>query len=246
MKEPILEELKFGTGSFIGHINKHYKEFFKLPIQEQARRLGWYNGCPVVDELTSPSSKRGGAEKMTPRYAEVNFWFGFISRAIEASKNDAMFKEFSETVERKEGESPVKYEEQSVPKNYKERLAPLNKLPGFSLPRMLIAYLELDFEKDTKTNQQQLIKGLQILEDAIKESKTSAELMARAAEGFVKGGKEVSEITRHMLGQGWVDEQHAYSMLEECKKALQEFAPTIWKYYEGLTPEERKEKCFIK
>lgn len=85
---------------------------------------------------------------------------------------------------------------------------------------------------------------MQIVEIAIKESKTPAELMARVAEGLAKDGVQIDKIIKQILGQGWVDEHNAYAMLGEGFDALKKFAPTIWNYYSKLTPDERKEKGF--
>lgn len=132
ISQPSIE--KFGKGSFVGDIMKD-DTFFDTP-EDKARFLGQRAGCPVVEELINPDIGRG-PEKMTNRYAEVNFWYGFLSREIE-HYNKSLFKEFSKATSRKEGEPVGKYEPESVPENYTQTMAPMNSLPGFSLPRMFI------------------------------------------------------------------------------------------------------------
>jgi hypothetical protein len=231
---------KFGTGSFVGDIMKD-DEFFKLSIEDQARFLGQRNGCPVVEELIDPDHGRG-PEKMKNRYAEINFWYGFISREV-SHYNQPLFEKFSKSIPRKEGETVGKHEPESVPDNYAQTMAPLQTLPGFSLPRMLTEQIQSG--KDIDERKQKLVTGLQVVEDAVKESQAPAELMARVAEGLVKDGANIDNITKLMLGQGWMDEHNAHSLLNEGRNALQEFAPTIWEHYEGLTPEQRQEKGFV-
>src|SRR5205809_1070330 len=114
---------KFGTGSFVGDIMKD-DTFFDMSAEDQARFLGQRDGCPVVEELIDPDHGRG-PEKMINRYAEINFWFGFISREI-GHYNKPFFEEFSKVTPRKEGEPAGKYEPESVPDNYTKVMAPLN------------------------------------------------------------------------------------------------------------------------
>ena len=233
-------EETFGKGKFVGEMND--PGFFDMPLTDQARFLGQRTGCPVVEELIAPVEEGGrGPEKMINRYGEVNFWYGYISREIEHD-NPALFEEFSKATERKEGELVGKYEPESVPENYTRTMAPINALPGFSLPRMLIEQIN---GSDGEEAQARLVEGLQVLEGAVKESKSSSELMARAAEGFVAQGTDMDKVLKNILGQGWLDEHNAFTMLDEGKCALKEFAPIVWEYYEKLTQEQRKEKGLV-
>jgi len=122
-------------------------------------------------------------------------------------------------------------------------MAPINSLPGFSLPRMLIEYIESG--EDQNKRQIKLIDGLKIIKEEIQESKTSAELMARVAERFVKDGTNIDKIIKQILSQGWVDEHNAKTSIEEAINVLEKYALTIWKYYKELTPEKRKAKGLV-
>lgn len=237
MELPRPSEETFGTCKFVGDIND--PAFFEMSLEDQARFLGQRAGCPVVEELIAPTDEGGrGPDKMINRYGEVNFWYGYIGREIE-HYNPELYDEFKKATDRVEGEPAGKFETESVPDNYTKTMAPINALPGFSLPRMLIEQMQ-GVDKDE--TQDKLVKGLQVIENSVKESKSPSELMARTAEGFIGTGADMDKIIKQILGQGWVDEHNAFTMLEEGKNALKEFAPTVWEYYERLTPEERKEK----
>lgn len=237
MELPRPSEETFGTGKFVGDIND--PAFFEMSLEDQARFLGQRAGCPVVEELITPTDEGGrGPDKMINRYGEVNFWYGYISREIE-HYNPELYEDFKKATDRVEGERAGKFETESVPDNYTETMAPINALPGFSLPRMLIEQMQ---GSNMDEAQEKLTIGLGIIEDSIKVSKSPSELMARTAEGLVGTGADMDKIIKQILGQGWLDEHNAFTMLEEGKTALKEFAPTVWEYYGKLTPEERKEK----
>ncbi len=230
----------FGTGSFVGDIMDD-ETFFDMPAEDQARFLGQRAGCPVVEELIHPDTGRG-PEAMAHRYTQVNFWYGFIRREID-HYDKPLFEKFSKVTPRKEGESVGKYEPESVPENYTEIMTPINSLPGFSLSRMMMEQIEAGENRDER--QQRLVTGLRVIERAIKKSKTPLELMARVAQGLAEDGVNYDKIIKLILGQGWMDEHNAKTMLGEGKDALKEFAPVMWEYYEKLTPEEREEKGLV-
>ncbi len=233
-------EETFGTGKFVEDIND--PAFFEMSLEDQARFLGQRAGCPVVEELIAPTEEGGrGPEKMINRYGEVNFWYGYISREIE-HYNPELYQEFKKAADRMDDEPAGKFEIQSVPDNYTETMAPINALPGFSLPRMLIDQMQSSGKEEI---QDKLVKGLRVLENSIKKSQSPSELMARTAEDFVGTGANMDKIIKQILGQGWMDEHNAYSMLNEGMVALKKYAPTLWKYYEEMTPEERKEKGLV-
>lgn len=229
-------------------------DFFAMSIEDQARFLGQRDGCPVVEGLIDPDTGRG-PEKMIRRYGSVNFWYGYISRAVQ-HLNPSLYEDFSKKIQRKENEPVGKHEPVSVPDNYSTTMAPMNSLWGYSLPRIIVEQIpnntigdeeESDEEKDIKLeeNQQKLYGALSVLEESIKRSKTPSELMARVAGELVAGGADQDKILKHILGQGWLDEHNAYTMLEDGKSALRDFAPKIWAYYQGLTTQEKKEKSFV-
>ncbi|MEI6850357.1 MAG: hypothetical protein WCK26_00135 [Candidatus Saccharibacteria bacterium] len=236
----IINSEKFGTGSFIGDMQK--SGIINAPIDEQARFTGGRAGCPIVEKLI----KERSPEVMLDRYIGINTWYKFINQEILKECNPSLYDEFTKQIDRIEPVPSDGYEQQSVPKNYVEAMAPINAIYGFSLPRMLIIQMEYD-GKNQSDMQPRLFAGLQIIEDFAKISKTPMELMARVAEGFVGCGVDEPLILKQILSQGWMDEHGAQTMFKEAEGSIKEFAPILWDYYSHLSDDERTEQgLFVK
>ncbi len=140
-----IEGIKFGHGSFVGDIMQPDSGFFDLDAGDQARVLGWADGCPVVKELIDPSNSAPGRgpEAMVNRYGEVNFWFGEIGRIVE-EVNPALHQQLMTPVGRLSDEPIGKYEPESVPISNFGEIAPMGTLAGFALPRIFIEHLNCE------------------------------------------------------------------------------------------------------
>lgn len=99
----------FGSNSFVGETKPDPGLFEQTPA-DQARYLGWIEGCPVVEELITAR----GPEQMIKRYSEISFWQGHIRRELEA-KNPTVYEVLTTPVKRLPGEPVGKHEEVSVP-----------------------------------------------------------------------------------------------------------------------------------
>lgn len=232
--KPTSEE--FGKGNFVGYIMNN-QSFFELPPADQARLLGQRCGCPVVEELID----KRGPDKMIDRYGEVNFWYGYLAREME-QLNKPLYEKFVQPVERRDDEKPGWYEPQSVPENYTEVMAPINALPAFALPRLLIDHIG---SGDQKEIEQRMVSGLSVVEDAMKSSRNAFELLAKTAEGFAQGGDDRIGIIQQILGQGWVKEHNAYSMVGKAKSALRTHAPSVWSVYRQLSFDDKDEHKLV-
>ena len=76
------ESLEFGRGNFVGAVMRD-QTFFEMPVEDQARILGWADGCPVVEELidrSNPDPSRG-PENMARRLAIEEGIFCGVSAA---------------------------------------------------------------------------------------------------------------------------------------------------------------------
>ncbi len=152
---------KFGSGSFVGGYQRH--DLANEPMLDQARALGWSDGCPVADELTDPSNTQPGRgpENMVNRYGEVNFWFGQIVREI-AEVNPGLADEMMQNVSRRDDEHVGAYEGQSVPAMYHIKMAPMNTLAGYSLPRLFAVNLKAGGD-DKGVMQDRMTESLDII-----------------------------------------------------------------------------------
>ncbi len=225
------ESLPFGTGSFVHALND--PAFEALPVREQARIVGWADGCPVVSELTDPANPdpQRGPEAMLGRYGEVNMWFGFITRSVQAVNPD-LSDQLMAPVTRLISEPAGSYELESVPESYLAEMSPMGTLPGYALPRLLVKQLGQGSVSDT---QARLCRGLEALDQAASEARTPAELLALFAAGLLaKQDLSLEAILSSSLSSGWFDEHNATTMLTAVKTAFAVKAPELWAIYVDL------------
>lgn len=142
--------LEFGSGSFVGSLPD---DFFDYSAADQARALGWAHGCPIVEELLASDQPGCGSEAMRSRYAEVNFWSGFMSDTVKAL-NPHLHHLLITPMPRYENQSPKHYEPESVPASYLAEMAPMDTLVGYALPRVMIE--QLNGNKQSSKGQQPL------------------------------------------------------------------------------------------
>jgi hypothetical protein len=235
------ESLEFGTGSFVGAIAED-PTFWELPEREQARVIGWANSCPVVDELTDPANPNPGRgpEAMRRRYAEINFWFGFINREAQRL-NPSLYSQLSARITRLPDEPTGKYEPQSVPEWHTKEISPMGTLAGYALPRIFVEQLGTAKGLTREELVSRLDRGLDVVEQAIPESGTPNEFLATVAEGLIKADAEPTAVLRHIVSDGWLKEHNAQTMLDDFKQAMQENAPGLWQFYSGLSEEEKRQ-----
>lgn len=234
------EILEFGSGSFVGQIMED-RAFFDMSVRDQARVVGWVASCPVVTELTDPANPNPGRgpEAMLNRYAQVNFWFGYIHRAAGEIRPD-LEDQLMAPVLRQPGEPVGKYEPESVPPSHSELISPMGTLAGYALPRIFLEQLGTGQELDQEERKDRLVNGLGILDAAIRDAETPLELLASLAEGLTAVGQTTPEQAfKHIFTQGWLDEHNARTMLEQFKDVMAYKAPTLWARYQALTDADR-------
>ncbi len=228
---------EFGSGSFLREA--HESDFFDMSVIEQARLVGWANGCPVVNELVDPENEDPGRgpENMLPRYAQVNFWFGYIQRAVEES-NPGLHDQLMAPVQRLDAETVGDHEIESVPITYLTEMAPMVTLVGYALPRLFTKQLgEAGQSKEDAVDRLEL--GLIVLDNAIPKASTPEQLLALVAEGLSQADVPSFVVLSSVLSTGWLKEHNAVSLLNKVKAALQEDAPTLWDHYSHLSEEEK-------
>lgn len=234
------ESLEFGHGSFVGSIMSD-QTFFELSAREQAQILGWADSCPVVTELTDPSNPNPGRgpEAMVGRYAQVNFWFGYISRAVQA-KNPELYDQLMTSVPRHPMESVGKHELESVPDSYFDEMPPLSTLAGYGISRLFIEQIGIGKWLGSEETQARFLRGHAALDQAIDTAATPNELLALAAENIAKQGDvEPAKVLSLVMSQGWLDEHTGYIELSRLRRTMKELAPELSKIYRHLSADEK-------
>lgn len=238
-----LDKTQFGSGSFIGPLLKD-PDFFDQSPQDQARLVGWANGCPVTVELTDPENTAPGRgpEAMMKRYAEINFWFGYITDAVKG-QNPGLYAELTTPVERLPGEPIGKHEPESVPESHKTHMAPMGTLAGYALPRIFTKQLGQGLP--LAESRDRMHRGLQVLKEAIPQAETPADLLALVAEGLSQADVPPVEALKNVLSPAWYEEHNCAGMLQDVRAALKSKAPSLWSTYESIPPEERRERGIL-
>lgn len=225
------ENLQFGHGDAKSAILE--PNFSAQPIDEQARVFGWANGCPVVEELISVR----GAEKMVPRYREVNMWFRRTRHELQKLKPK---EEWLTTAPSRMGDVG-KHEPDSVPDWHRTNIPPMGTLVGYSLPRLLVEQSATGLGVPEKEGRRRTGVALDALKEGVQKGRSVEEVMAVTAEQIRRSGDlEPEVILQRILPAGWLVEHPEQLMVQRFKNALSKESRELWRLYESLTPKAKK------
>ncbi len=228
---------EFGRGALLG---REVPTFFDKLLAEQVVEMGWSHACPVIDEV----AKEYGPEWTLKRYAECNFVFGLI---VESARdlNPELHKQLTVSVPRLEGEKPGKqFKPEFIPDNFYEEMSPLSTPWGYALPRVVIEEMGRG-ENNKDRTQKRILRALNVVDKAVKSSKTPVELLVRMAEQVSKLDADPKAVLSHVLANGILVEEGCKTMFDEIKAKIDKSAPTLRKTYDSTIPEERKAEGII-
>lgn len=215
--------------------------FFDLPIEEQARALGWSEACPVVERLIKPEAEGGrGAESMRNRYAQVIFWLGYSSYLFERMGRQDLSRALYAIEQRKASEPLGTHDEGWVPSELKTHI--FRSPMAYGIPRIITEYLTADTEKRGSS----LVKVIDFLEAAAQQSSNLIETAVFLADAVVanlleRGEREKSGLLlRHLIGRGKLEEDNTLEAYRNIFTVLKNHAPVIYDFYTSLTVEEKK------
>lgn len=216
-------------------------EFFTLPVRDQARLAGWYNGCPVVEKLIAPGSR--GAEAMLERYETLNFWYGYIGREI-AQANPRLLTELVRPIRRKADETPGHYETESVPRYYNGEMPPMGKLVGYALPRLFVKQL-CSGGPGRQSQQRRMNEGLDQLATIIPAARTPEQLLVSFAEAIDPEQVSPAEVLSTILSETWYKEHNSKDMIAAIKRTMPKHAPRLWQAYKSMSKVQKSEHKIV-
>lgn len=225
---------QFGTGSFVGEIMQD-DGFFEQDARDQARFIGWADGCPVVEELTDPANPNPGRgpEAMVKRYAEVNLWFTYVTDTI-AQTNPQLAEQMRRPLPRLASEpAGHRIEPESIPDSFQDRISPMGQLAGFAAPRLFSAALAAAGE-DKREKQKALAAATEAVElaSSTEVSENPLEFLAAFSQNLLKSTSiDTETVLKTVLGKGWLDEQNSPTTITSFKMALEAKAPALWEHY---------------
>lgn len=222
---------KFAENTMLGDTNEN---FFEKSIDEQVDEIAWTEGCPVKDAV----KKRNGPEGAKKRYGEVIFTREVIMDEVKAHNSD-LFPIMNEDIRRNPNEPVGEHEQTSVPADYLTMIPMTNTPWGYSLPRILV----VQFGSGKDRTPEKMIKGLQILEKSIKDSKSPLELIARLANNITNKNSLITDaVLKQAFSKGHLGEQNDFHLYQELLGEIKKHAPKLYKRYLELSLEERAEK----
>ncbi len=231
--------LEFGSGSFVGQVLKddNFDGFSNLPPRDQARVVGWADGCPIVEELTDPTNPNPnrGPEAMLNRYGEVNFWFGEIVRHASELKPELAYAIMAGAA-RKQGEKAGKYEPESIPNDYFVQMSPMGTPWGYALGRIFVEQLEgfPDNEPTYAKIGRRLERGLNLLDTVARRATDPIQFVVGVAQELALADADPSKVLKHLFSRGKLAEEGCASLYREVFDYMQKHAPYLREHYRVL------------
>ncbi len=223
----------FGTATLVGDHADEYG-FFNQSKRDQALDMGWSHACVIALQLTDPANPDYGPDKMLKRYGETNFWFGyFISQAAEI--NPSLSFDMKSSVLRLPYEPVGVHETQSIPDEHVTQLAPMARIYGYAIPRVLIEAMG----RDKQRSPDRALNAIRALDEVIKVSETPAELLALLSEKAIAFGADAKKILGHVLPAGVLQEENCFYDYGETAQELEANAPNVWAVYLSMSRYER-------
>ncbi|MBI2029638.1 hypothetical protein HYT02_04435 [Candidatus Gottesmanbacteria bacterium] len=219
-------EREFGKATLIGSD----RSFLSKPKDQQLVELAWSDGC--VDPKAV--ERVYGTDWTIQRYAEVNFWTGWIWERAD-TLNPKLGFNLQKIYPRRKNEPPEQYKPNSIPQSHKKQFFPMTTPWGYAGARVLIE----QFGRGQEKTSQRIEKGLAILDYTLMfSSPEPAEFLALLAEGVIKEDASKTAVLGHVLAREIEKEGGGY-LLKRVVDNLQEFAPTIWDHYLQLSHDDR-------
>lgn len=238
-----LTHAAFARGQFLGDDPRIYD----LTAYDRALVSAWNHGCPRLEMVieyygnawlnwtrsqgdntpyTPDAIRDKGIELTRRRYDECDFVTGLIQERTRVQGNDSLSILLDQADLREPGEPLGLREPGRVPASAEHYIPPLSKLVGFALSRILIEQLGWGF--GVKRDEARYWKGLDMLDEAVKVSRSPIELLARLAE-LIFQGQDVpaDKLFGHMLEEGIEAEQNNHLEFARVRAAIQEYCPQL-------------------
>lgn len=217
---------KFGNSRFLGDdpsiLDESPEGLLKI--------FSWSQACPDPEAAVEVF----GLDWIIRRYAECNFWTGWIKKQTEKI-NPSLAEMLNKPVKRPKNMTAGKYNKLYVPGSYEDEISPMSTIWGYALSRVLIE----QFGRGDQRTQERVFKGLNIVDKVIKKSKTPAELLARLANEVVKADVKAEAVLGHVFAVEMEAEGKLF-LLKEMVKEIKTHAPNLWKKYLSLGSNYKK------
>lgn len=224
----------FGDGTLLGDRGENFLSKNQPPekIRQQALELAWSHGCPIPNELIPLY----GAREIRNRYGECNFWYKSWILPRTRELNPELHKMLAKPFSRLINEPVGKHEPVSVPGSHLEQMSMMSTPWGYALPRVLIE----QFGRCDSRNRDRVMKGLDVLDEVIKNSVTPMQFVAKLSEAVVLTDADPHKVLGHTLAREILEEENCSNLLNVLVSILNMEAPTLMQAYWKLNTQERK------
>jgi len=229
---------EFGKSTLLGDRGDN---FFGKPLEQQVLEIGWSHACPVVDRVV----KEYGPEWTLKRYAECNFVFGLI---VESARdlNPKLYAQLITPTPRIKDEFPSegRFNPNLIPSSFYNEMSPLSTPWGYALPRVVIEQMGRGKNNEERT-QERILKALDIINEAVKTSKTPVCLLVKVAEAISRLDAKPRAVLAHTLSENILLEEGCKSIFKDIRREIEKSAPILAAEYASMTKAERKAEDII-
>lgn len=223
----------FGKGIFLGDD----PTILRLSPKERLMVSAWRHACPRPKEV----SAKYGLEWTRQRYDECDFIFSSLI-VKHAEANPELHRQLTTPAKRLAGEPIGVHESGAVPISHQTEMSPLSTPWGFALPRVFIEQAG----RGANRSWERYDKAIDLLDEAIAQSTTPIELLARLSELVVTADADPMSVLSHIFEPGILEEENCRTMYNQIAEAVRQKAPTLWEQYNRLPQEEREKAGMIK
>ena len=221
-----------------------FSNWFK---EAQFQVLAWGAACPIPGKVWADyqSMGREALDWLMNRYETTNAITQHVIWATAAARNPNLYKQLTTSFLRQPDELVGAFEAKYVPSTHKKYVSPMSSLPGYAGARDLILALGTDQVETILQSPEKM----QIVNQAVDQAKTPAELLAYLALAAFRAGANPGTILEHSFETDKVGEEGYVKAFREQLEVFAGIAPELiraWTIMELLASPQtgRSEKYF--
>jgi len=231
--------IKYGVG--FGTSTGVDSSLADLEAKEQLQKLGWSHACTDPKKVV----KEFGMDWAVNRYAECNFWHGYILGRAKII-NPELYGQLISAIPRSAGEPVGSYDSQAVPPSHQTQMSPMSTPWGYALSRVLIEQFGRGKNRQERTPQR-TDTGLQLLDQALEDSPDPVNFLVRLSEAVVQADADPLAVLGHVLSVEVFQEANCVTLYTAIRERIKQSAPTLWTAYQKWQqfPEDQQKQYGI-
>lgn len=132
----------YGDGHVFGEMSQaEFEKFMSASAWERSEALGWSNACPVVPRILTSGEKGRSPEEMQYRYAQINFWYGYMVDRLASLGRADLAEELTTPQERQPDEPLGKHDKGWIPEELKRKMYGPGGPYAYNLSRLMANFI---------------------------------------------------------------------------------------------------------